>query len=116
MKNTVISAVLVGMATCTGLGLAAHAEEKAVMVDEAIQRAESELAGAAETGHVWRLIDSAGGSKSQDLDKLLAIAKEKQAAGELDEALRLAERTADAAALGQAQAESQADAAPFYSE
>ena len=88
--------------------------DKATEVSEAIKKAEAELAAAAEAGSVWRLVDSATGSSAQNIDKLLQVAKEKQAAGELDEALRLANRVADAAMLGQQQARGQADAGPYY--
>ena len=113
MKRTVCAAILV---TVTGLTADIAVADKAAEVSASIAAAEKELAAAAEAGHVWRLIDPASGGSSVDIDKLLAIAKKKQAAGELDEALRIANRVSEAAVLGQQQAKSQAQAGPSYPE
>ncbi len=111
MKKTLFSMALFAMTGCaTSTGMA----DKATEVSDAIKTAETEVAAAAEVGSVWRLIDPATGGGAVDIDKLLKLAKEKQAAGELDEALRIATRVAEAAVLGQQQARSQADAGPFY--
>ncbi len=80
----------------------------------AIAKAETELAAAEKAGHVWRLIDSATGGSAVGIDELLTVAKEKQAAGEFDEAHRLAHRVAEAALLGQEQAKLAADAGPRF--
>ncbi len=80
----------------------------------AIAKADTELAAAEKVGHVWRLIDSATGGSAVGIDQLLKVAKEKQAAGEFDEARRLADRVAEAAMLGQEQAKLAADAGPKF--
>jgi len=82
---------------------------------QAIEKAEKELGEAKAAGSVWQLIDKATGSSSVSIDKLLAAAKKKQEAGEYDEAIRIANRVADAAMLGVEQAESQkGKVKPFY--
>ncbi|MDH3694313.1 MAG: hypothetical protein OER96_07065 [Gammaproteobacteria bacterium] len=116
MKNLVTLIAVLSITACGTMNSSVQAQDKAAEVNEAIQMAEAELAAAAKTGHVWRLIDPATGSKSQNLGKILEAAKEKQAAGELDEALRIANRVAETAKLGQQQAEQQADAEPFYNQ
>ncbi len=93
--------------------LAAAAADR-TEVDQAIAAAEKELAAVAEAGHVWRLIDKSTGSRSENLDKILAAAKKARDEGNLDEALRIAKRVESAAKLGQAQATDQRDAKPFY--
>ncbi len=116
MKNLLTLITIVSITACGTIGTGVQAQDKAADVEKAIQTAETELAAAAEAGHVWRLIDPATGSSSQDLGKLLEAAKEKQQAGELDEALRIANRVAEAAVLGQEQAKLATDAAPFYNQ
>ncbi len=111
MKKTLFSLALFAMTGCaTSTGMA----DKATEVSDAIKKAETEVAAAAAVGSVWRLIDPATGGAAVDIDKLLKVAKDKQAAGELDEALRIANRVADAAMLGQQQASDQRDAGPYY--
>ncbi len=116
MKNLFALVAILSITACGTMSSGVQADDKAAQVDKAIQMAETELAAAEESGHVWRLIDPATGSGSEDLSKLLEAAKEKQAAGELDEALRIANRVAESAKLGQEQAEQQANAEPFYNE
>ena len=91
------------------------AEDKAAEAKQALAKAEAALADAAAAGAVWRLIDKSTGSKAVNLDKLLGAAKKKQEAGELDEAIRIANRVSEAAMLGKEQIESQkGKAEPFY--
>jgi len=93
-----------------------QAHDEAAQTQEAIAKAETELAAVTKTGHVWRLIDQATGKGSVNLGKLLDAAKEKQAAGEFLEAMRIANRVAETAVLGQQQASSQANVSPYYNE
>lgn len=89
--------------------------DKAMEAKQAIEQAENALAAATSAGSVWQLIDKSTGSRSVSLDKLLGAAKKKNEAGELDEAIRIANRVSDAAMLGVEQAESQkGKVAPFY--
>ena len=100
-----------------GLGVnhTAIAGETAADAQQAIDKAGKAVAAAQAAGSVWQLIDMATGSSSAPLDKLLGAAKKKQEAGEYDEAVRIANRVADAAMLGVEQAESQmGKAEPFY--
>ena len=68
------------------------AAKAAADVDNAIITAESSLAEATKLDSVWAIWDPAvpAGEDAPSLDEILAVAKEKQKAGELDEALRLA--------------------------
>ena len=116
MKNLATLIAILSITACGTMGAGVQADDKAAQVDKAIQMAETELAAAVKTGHVWRLIDPATGKKSANMDKLLKVAKEKQEAGELDEALRISNRVAEFALLAQEQAEQQANAEPFYNE
>lgn len=104
---------LLGCST-SQVSMEASADEKATQAQQAIEKAETELAAAEAADSVWQLIDPATGSSSVSLDKLLAAAKMKQEAGEFDEAIRIADRVAEAAMLGVEQAESQKGAKPFY--
>ncbi|MDA9982650.1 hypothetical protein N9H39_07930 [Gammaproteobacteria bacterium] len=100
-----------------GLGAShiAFAGETAADAQQAIDKAGEEVAAAQAAKSEWQLIDKATGSSSAPLDKLLGVAKKKQEAGEYDEATRIANRVADAAMLGVAQAESQmGKVEPFY--
>ena len=93
----------------------AFAGDKAAEAQQALAKAEAALADAQSAGAVWRLIDKSTGSTAVNLDKLLGAAKKKQEAGELDEAIRIANRISDAAMLGIEQIESQkGKAEPFY--
>ena len=101
---------LFGCATTT------QAQDKAAQTQQAIEKAETEFAAAKKAGHVWQLIDKATGKKSAHLGKLLDAAKEKQGAGEYEEAMRIANRVAEAAVPGQQQASSQSNVSPFYND
>jgi hypothetical protein len=80
----------------------------------AIAEAEKALADVKMAGHEWRLIDKATGPDSETLTKLLDKAKELGGKGENDEAIRVARRVKDAAALGLQQAADSVNAKPFY--
>lgn len=116
MKKISCAFVLGALLGCSTslVSMEASAQDMAAQAQQAIETAESELAAAKSADSVWRLIDKATGSSSQPIDKLLEAAKKKQEAGEYDEAIRIANRVAEAAILGTEQAESQKDLEPFY--
>lgn len=113
ISGAFVLSALLGCST-SQVAVDANAEEKVGLAQQAIEKAEAELAAAKSATSVWQLIDKATGSRSQPLDKLLAAAKKKQEAGEYDEAIRIANRVAEAAMLGVEQAESQKNPEPFY--
>ncbi len=82
--------------------------------EAAIAEAEEALGMAKKAGAEWMVIDSATGGRAQPLTKLLEVAKEKAAAGEADEAARLAGRVTELSRIGIEQIESQAGAGPVY--
>ena len=93
----------------------AIAGESAADAQQAIDKAGKAVAAAQAARSEWQLIDKATGSSSAPLDKLLGVAKKKLKAGEFDEAVRIANRVANAAMLGVEQAESQmGKVEPFY--
>ena len=114
ISYAVIASAMLGV-SAIHVSMQANAEDKAAQATQAIATAEASLAAAKTAGSVWQLIDKATGSASQSIEKLLAAAKKKQAAGEFDEAVRIANRVNDAATLGVEQAESQTGKVqPFY--
>ncbi len=80
----------------------------------AITQAEADVKKAKSMSAEWRMLDKGVGKKAQNISKVLKIAKEKQAAGEVEEATRLAEKISDYVMMGLAQAEDQKDAKPAY--
>jgi len=70
----------------------AFAADKAQEAASAIAAAEAVLAEASKADAVWTIWDKAvpSGDDAPSLDEILAVAKEKQKAGDMDEALRLA--------------------------
>lgn len=98
-----------------GVNHTVFAGETAADAQQAIDKAGKAVAAAQAAGSEWQLIDKATGSSSAPLGKLLGAAKKKLEAGEFDEAVRIANRVADAAMLGLEQAESQmGKVEPFY--
>ena len=83
-------------------------------VDEVLKMAEDKLAMAKAADAEWRAIDKATGGSAVDLTKLLEAAKEKAAAGETDEAIRIAKKVAKLSELGVEQAKDQKGAKPMY--
>ncbi|MDH3379678.1 MAG: hypothetical protein OEQ39_22360 [Gammaproteobacteria bacterium] len=79
-----------------------------------LKTAEQAIQHATATGHVWRLVDAATGTKSVDLDTLLDAARAAHRERDYDDAIRIAERVIDAARLGIRQARAQRNAAPYY--
>ena len=88
--------------SCTALAAASQQD-----VDAAIGSADTALAEAGKLGSVWAIWDPAvpGGEDAPSLDDILAVAKEKQKAGDLDEAMRLAKLVDFYATQGIAQAQ-----------
>ncbi len=80
----------------------------------AIAQAEMDLMQAKKMKAEWRMLDKAIGKTAQDLSKALKKAKEIQAAGNVAEATRLAEKISDYARMGIAQAEQQKNAKPSF--
>ncbi|GJL81736.1 MAG: hypothetical protein DHS20C01_13700 [marine bacterium B5-7] len=101
--------LLVGCATVPPEGASAGAS-----VDEVLAMADQKLSEAKAAKAEWMIIDSATGSKAVSLTKVLAAAKEKAAAGETDEAMRMANRVIESSELGIEQVMSQKDAAPSF--
>lgn len=87
-------------------GGATVAATTAAEVDSAMSAAESSLAEANKLDSVWAIWDSAvpAGEDAPSLDEILEVAREKQKAGDLDEALRLAKLVEFYAGQGIAQA------------
>lgn len=114
IKNTGCAVVL-GIVLGFSLNQSALSEDKAAAAQQAVAKAEAAVADAKSAGAVWRLIDKSTGSTAVNLDKLLGAAKKKQEAGELDEAIRIADRISEAAMLGVEQIQSQkGKIEPFY--
>lgn len=109
---------LLGLAGCAGME--AKQETKSAPAaamtdaDKAITMAEKELAAAKKAGHEWQLIDKATGGSSKPLSDLLEAAKKARDKGDSTEAIRIANRVAENARLGQQQAKEQANVAPYY--
>ncbi len=122
MKNVLITlttVALVGLYGCAATGgqsASGMAKAPAAMsaVDKAIAEAEKELATTKKMGHEWQLIDKATGRNSQPLSKLLEAAKKARDSGDSAEAMRIADRVAETARLGQRQAKEQANAGPHF--
>ncbi len=81
---------------------------------DAITKAEEALAMAQKVGGEWKAIDKATGGKAVPLSKMLKVAKEKAAAGEIEESIRLAEKVTEFSMLGVEQAKAQEGAGPSY--
>lgn len=85
-----------------------------ISADAALAEAADLLAMAKKQGAEWKVIDKATGGKAARLSETLKVANEKAAAGETDEAIRLARKVSTFATLGVEQAKSQMDAIPYY--
>ena len=84
------------------------------MTTPAVTQAKSDLDKAIAAGAQWRLIDKATGGKAVDLSKLMKVAEEKAAAGETDEANRIAARISKASETAIEQSKRYAATAPYY--
>ena len=86
----------------------------AMTTTPAVTQAKADLDQAIAAGAQWRLIDKATGSKAVDLSKLMKVAEEKAAAGETDEANRIAARISQASETAIKQSERYAATVPYY--
>jgi outer membrane murein-binding lipoprotein Lpp len=84
------------------------------MTTPAVTQAKSDLDKAIAAGAQWRLIDKATGGTAVDLSKLMKVAEEKAAAGETDEANRIAARISKASETAIEQSKRYAATAPYY--
>ena len=82
--------------------------------EEAIAKAESDLAAAVSAQAVWYVVDKISGTNAVGIDRLLRKAKKKLKNGDSGEAKRIANLVSWAAHAGIAQARAQEDAIPFY--
>ena len=82
--------------------------------EEAIAKAETDLAAAVSAQAVWYVGDGSSVTGSVGIDKLLMKAKKMLKNGDRDEARRIANLVSWAAQAGIAQANAQEDARPFY--
>ncbi len=80
----------------------------------AVTQAKADLDKAIAVGAHWRLIDKSTGGAAVNLSKLLKVAEEKAAAGETDEANRIAARISKASELAIEQSERYAATVPYY--
>ena len=82
--------------------------------EEAIAKAESDLAAAVSAQAVWYVVDKISGTNAVGIDRLLRKAKKKLKNGDPGEAKRIANLVSWAAHAGIDQARAQEDAIPFY--
>ena len=80
----------------------------------ALAQAKTDLSLAKTHGSEWRVIDKATGGKAQDLSKLLKVAEEKAAEGDIQEAERIAERVSTFAQTGCCQSVKYKGSTPYY--
>ena len=114
MKKQVFSGLLIlTLAGCVATPPAAE-KPMASGADAAIAEASDMLAKVQAASGEWKVIDKATGGKAVPLSKLLKVAKEKAAAGEADEATRIAGKVSSFAMLGIEQSKGQMDAKPYY--
>jgi hypothetical protein len=111
-RSVYIGVLVVYLFLATGCATIQRGHESRVT----LRIAEQALQHVTATGHVWRLVDSATGPKSADLDTLLDGARAAHRARDYDDAIRIAKRVIDAARLGIHQARGQRNAAPYYPE
>ena len=103
----------------TGCATTEH-QEKAAMAEDAemgnavIAQAESDAQAAIDAGAQWLILDKAAGSKAVSFGKLIEIAKEKQAAGETEEAERIAMHVSEASKMALGQHERYSGSLPRY--
>ena len=117
MKKTLALALTTSVliAGCASSGDGKKEEmAKAAMVPAEVTQAKSDLDAAIAAKSQWRLIDKTTGGAAVDLSKLLKVAEEKAAAGETEEAVRIAKRVSYAATTGVEQAKRYAGAKPSY--
>ena len=120
MKKTLALALTSSLfiAGCASTGDDMKKEEMAkgpAMPAEVVQ-AKADLDAAIAAKSQWKLLDKSTGKDAVDLTKLLKVAQDKAAAGETDEAIRIAEKVSFAAKAGidQANRYSGSKAMPKY--
>ncbi len=92
-----------------------YAVEEATVVElDPLAQAAEDLKAAKAVKSEWRFIDKSGGGSAQNMSDFMKIAEEKAAAGETEEANRIAALISKYAKLGIAQAEKQKAAKPYY--
>jgi hypothetical protein len=104
------SLFIAGCATADG----EKKEEMAMATTPAVTQAKADLKAAIAGGAQWRLIDKSTGGAAVDLKKLMKVAEEKAAAGETEEADRIAGRISNASKLALEQSARYAGAMPYY--
>jgi outer membrane murein-binding lipoprotein Lpp len=84
------------------------------MTTPAVTQAKADLDKAIAAGAHWRLIDKSTGGKAVNLSKLMEVAEEKAAAGETEEANRIAARISKASETAIEQSKRYAGTTPYY--
>ncbi len=118
MKNKFTTAIataflLAGCATSDNNDKAAMSTD-AAMGNAVIAQAEADVKTALDAGAQWLILDKSAGSKAVSFNKLIEIAKEKEAAGETEEAERIAMHVSEASKMALGQHERYANARPRY--
>ena len=106
MKPSVMAWLAGAMLACALSTATVVAADKAQEAASEISAAETALAEAASLDAVWMIWDKAvpAGEDAPGLEEMLEVAKQKEQAGDLDEALRLAKKVAFFARAGIEQA------------
>lgn len=113
--NKTLAIVLTASFLLAGCSSADKKDDMAkTMTTPAVTQAKSDLDKAIAAGAQWRLIDKATGGTAVDLSKLMKVAEEKAAAGETDEANRIAARISKASETAIEQSKRYAATAPYY--
>ena len=102
------------VAGCAGTDKKEEMAMAKTMTTPAVTQAKADLDKAIAAGAHWRLIDKSTGGKAVNLSKLTKVAEEKAAAGETDEANRIAARISKASETAIEQSERYAATAPYY--
>lgn len=113
--NKTLAIVLTTSFLLAGCSSADKKDDMAMtMTTPEVTQAKSDLDKAIAAGAQWRLIDKATGGTAVDLSKLMKVAEEKAAAGETDEANRIAARISKASETAIEQSKRYAATAPYY--
>ncbi len=108
MKKTLALALTSALfiAGCASTGDEMKKEEmaKAAAMPPEVVQAKADLDAAIAAKSQWMLLDKTTGNAAVNLTKLLKVAEDKAAAGEIDEAIRIAEKISYASKMGIEQA------------
>lgn len=108
MKKTLALALTTSLfvAGCASTGDEMKKEEmaKAAAMPAEVTQAKADLDAAIAAKSQWMLLDKTTGNAAVDLTKLLKVAQDKAAAGETEEAIRIAEKISYASKVGIEQA------------